>query len=58
MMAAAHRRRVVGSQQQQLALATAHQLALEVKPAANEVKKVATKAGGFGLCALFGIACS
>jgi hypothetical protein len=58
MMAAAHRRRAVGSQQQQLALATAHQLALEVNPAAKEVKKVATKAGGFGLCALFGIACS
>jgi hypothetical protein len=58
MMAAAHRRRAVGSQQQQLALATAHQLALEVKPAAKEVKKVATRAGGFGLCALFGIACS
>ena len=53
MTAAARRRRVVGSKQQQLALAVKDPAA-----AAKQVKKVATKAGGFGLCALFGMACS
>ena len=53
MTAAARRRRVVGSKQQQLAFAVKDPAA-----AAKQVKKVATKAGGFGLCALFGMACS
>jgi hypothetical protein len=53
MRAAMHRRHV---QQQQLAVAVGHTADAELDH--KTLKKVAAKASGFGVCAIFGIACS
>jgi hypothetical protein len=56
MTAAIRHRRGRGMKQQQLAAAVP--AGAGGKGTREAVKKVAAKAGGFGICALFGIACS